>query len=88
MTRSILCALVKRTFLAAAAICLAGVMTAKPADAQISIQVPFVSLGIGAPYYGYPYYYYGYPYYYRTYYGGWRHRNWCHWHPYRCGRHW
>ena len=63
--------------------CLGVAMTAKPADAQISLQLPFVSLGIGPGYYPayYPYYY-GYPYYYRAHYWGWRHR--CHWYYHRC----
>jgi hypothetical protein len=76
---------VKRLFLAAAVVCVGGAMATKPADAQISVQLPFVSLGVGYPYY-YPYYgYYGYPYYHRAYYGwGWRHR--CHWWHYHC--HW
>ncbi|HEU0217988.1 MAG TPA: hypothetical protein VFQ90_15115 [Stellaceae bacterium] len=54
---------------AGAAFCLLLTTGAQPATAQISIQVPFVSVGIGAPAY-YPYYYpyYGYPYYYRTHY--------------------
>ena len=75
------------TVLAGAAACLVVATTAKPADAQISVQLPFVSLGVGAPYYSgyYPYYGYGYgyPYYHRAYYGwGWRHR--CHWWHHRC----
>jgi len=72
-----------------AASCLGIVATLKPADAQVSfgISVPFVNVGFYGPAY-YPYYYpyYGYyrPYYYHAYYGRW-HRNWCYWHPYRCG---
>lgn len=53
----------------AAAVCLTVTMTSKPADAQISVQLPFVSLGVGVPAY-YPYYY-GYPYYYRAHLLGW-----------------
>jgi hypothetical protein len=77
MTRPTFTAWAKRIVLATALVCLGGAMAAKPADAQISVQLPFVSLGIGYPSY--------YPYYYRANYGGWRHRNWCYWHPYRCG---
>jgi hypothetical protein len=40
---------------AGAAFCLVVATGAQPAKAQISIQVPFVSLGIGVPSY-YPYY--------------------------------
>jgi hypothetical protein len=69
----------KRLILAAgAAACFGVAMAAKPANAQISIQLPFVSLGVGYPYY-YPYY--GYPYYYRAHYWGWRR---CHWWHHRC----
>lgn len=38
----------------AAAACFTVTTTSKPADAQISVQLPFVSLGMGAPAY-YPY---------------------------------
>jgi hypothetical protein len=71
------------TITAGAALCLIVATGTQPAKAQISIQVPFVSLGIGAPAY-YPYYYpyYGYPYYHRTYYGGGYRR--CHWWHHRC----
>ena len=66
-----------------AALCLIAATGTQPAKAQISIQVPFVSLGIGAPAY-YPYYYpyYGYPYYYRTHY--WGHYRRCHWWNHHC----
>jgi hypothetical protein len=82
MTRPIEGSWLKRcTILFAAAACLTVTTTSKPADAQISVQLPFVSLGIGAPaYYPYPYYY-GYPYYYRTHYWGGRR---CHWYYHRC----
>ena len=81
MTLSINNAWIRRLVLAGALLCLGGVVTAKPADAQISIQLPFVSVGVGPYYYPGYYPYYGYPYYYRTYY---RHR--CHWWHHRC--HW
>ncbi|HWD60670.1 MAG TPA: hypothetical protein VG308_20470 [Stellaceae bacterium] len=90
MTLSINNAWLRRLALGGALLCLGGVMAPKPADAQLSIQLPFLSVGVGGPYYYpsyYPYYssyYYGYPYYHRTHYWGWRHR--CHlWH-HRC--HW
>ena len=79
----------RRLTLAAGAVaCLGAATAAKPADAQISIQLPFVSLGVGYPAY-YPYYggyygYYGYPYYHRAYYGGWRR---CHWRHHHCHYH-
>lgn len=68
-----------------------GAMTtlnAKPADARV-----FFSVGVGVPAWGWGYYP-GYrhrpyaPYYYSpAYYGyGWRWRQWCYWHPYRCYR--
>jgi len=68
---------------AGVALCLVVATGAQPAKAQISIQVPFVSLGIGVPAY-YPYYYpyYGYPYYHRAYYSGYYRR--CHWWHHRC----
>src|SRR5258708_6909291 len=78
-----------------AATCLGATMTAKPADAQISVGVnlPFFNFGFSGPAYYYPAYYpyygygYGYGYhrhYYRAHY--WRrHHNWCYYHPYRCG---
>jgi len=88
MVRPMFGAWVKRLVLAAAVVCVSGAMATKPADAQISVQLPFVSLGVGYPSY-YPYYgygYYGYPYYHRAYYGwGWRHRH-CHWWHHHC--HW
>jgi len=67
---------------AAAMVCLGGVMSATPANAQfVGVNVPFVGpVGVGV--YGYPYYGYGYPYYYRAHYWGWRHR--CHWWHHRC----
>jgi hypothetical protein len=67
---------------AGAAFCLVVATGAQPAKAQISIQVPFVSLGIGVPSY-YPYYYpyYGYPYY-RAHY--WGHYRRCHWWHHHC----
>lgn len=70
-----------------------GAMTtlaAKPADARV-----FVSVGVGAPVWGWGYYHPGYwyrPYYsyyrpyYPAYYRNWRWRRWCAWHPYRCYR--
>jgi hypothetical protein len=64
---------------AGAAFCLVVATGTQPANAQISIQVPFVSVGIGAPAY-YPYY--GYPYYYRTHY--WGHYGRCHWWHHHC----
>jgi hypothetical protein len=69
---------------AGAAFCLVVATGAQPAKAQISIQVPFVSLGIGAPAY-YPYYYpyYGYPYYYHHAYYGYHYRH-CHWWHHHC----
>jgi hypothetical protein len=78
---------IKRLMVAAgAAVCLAVTTAGKPANAQISIQVPFVSLGIGVPAY-YPYYYSYYPYYgyypYRRAYWGYHHRR-CHWWHHRC----
>ena len=76
---------IKRLIFAAVLVCLGGTVAPKPADAQLYLNLPFVSLGVGYPYYGYPYYY-GYPrYYYRAHYWGWRHRHWCYWHPHRCG---
>jgi hypothetical protein len=67
---------------AGAAFCLVVATGAQPAKAQISIQVPFVSLGIGVPSY-YPYYYpyYGYPYYRTNYWGHYRR---CHWWHHHC----
>ena len=65
-----------------------GAMTTlgtKPADARV-----FVGFGFGAPGWGYypGYWYRPYRPWYRPYwgwgYGGWRHRRWCYWHPYRC----
>lgn len=85
MTLSINNAWTRRLALGGALLGLVGFMAPTPADAQISIQLPFVSVGVGGPYY-YPYYYggyYGYPYY-RTSYWGWRHR--CHYWRHRC--HW
>ena len=79
MMRPSLSSWVKRALVGA--LCLGGAIAAQPAKAQLYVQVPFVSIGVG-PYYS-PYYY-GYPYYYRAHYWGWRHRNWCRWHPYRC----
>ena len=68
---------------AGAALCLVVATGTQPAKAQISIQVPFVSLGIGVPgYYPYYYPYYGYPYYYRTHYRGYYGR--CHWWHHHC----
>ena len=69
----------KRLVLAAAGAvaCLGVAIAAKPADAQISVQLPFVSLGVGYPYYGY----YDYPYYHRAHYWGWRR---CHWWHHHC----
>src|SRR5258708_40221471 len=70
-----------------AATCLGATMTAKPADAQVSVGVnlPFFNFGFSGPGYYYPAYYpyYGYsrPYYRARY---WR-LNWCYYHPYRCG---
>jgi hypothetical protein len=61
-------------------------LVAKPADARV-----FVSVGVGAPAWGWGYYpgYWYRPYrrpYSGAYYPGWRWRQWCYWHPYRC--HW
>ena len=76
-----------------------GTMTtfSKPAEARIWVGVNFGYPGYYyAPSYYYPAYYpaYGYGYYprhrywrhhyYRAHYRGSRHRQRCHWHPYRC----
>jgi hypothetical protein len=79
-----------------AVLCLGAVLGApKPAEARIWVGVNFgyPAVGYYAPYYPayYPYYGYGYypryhwrRHYHRMHYSPWRHRNWCHWHPYRC----
>ncbi len=56
-----------------------------PAQARVwvGVNLPFVSVGVGAPGYYYPYHY-GYPAYYHP---GWGWHSWCYHHPYRC-RHW
>lgn len=81
MNRPSVVAWIKRLAFAAVLVGVGGAVAPKSADAQLYLNLPFVSVGVGYPYY-YPSYYYGYPYYYRSHY--WHHYRRCHWWHHHC----
>jgi hypothetical protein len=82
MTRPTFVPWIKRLALAAVLICTGAAMAPKSADAQLYLNLPFVSLGVGYPYYSPHYYGYGYPYYRHAHYWGYHHH--CHWWHHHC----